>query len=181
MADKLIGPHVYDGYGISARDRLVFALVTPDFSGTIEYMMCRFAYIYDGSILFGIYGSDGSLIATTSEFVGMPTANQTFPLVAPLKISPGSQYYVGYLTNNTGSPICSPSAAGSVIYKSYIYNGSMPTSMGTGWSEFQNRYPLQISGWGTIASGGAGRLIGSKSRLIGGPSPLIGGPSPLIG
>lgn len=149
-------------------------------SGIANQMKMRLAY-QSGSVVMGIYadadGSPGGLLTTSGSF--SPSAVDVDVAVPPVSIVADTFYWLACITSaNLYYGSVSPNYGGLAKYGTFEF--VLPDPAGAG---FESRsYSVAISCWGELATGGAGRLIGTgNSRLIGGRSPLIGGRSPLIG
>ena len=121
-----------------------------------------------------VYGSAG--MYTSRTFIERENVPSGVSVFDGLSIPVYAGDFLALYRYSTGVMVIDGLGSGTYNVIGDAFTGS-PIS----YPNFNDSRSISMAAYGTLASGGAGRLIGAKSRLIGGPSPLIGGPSPLIG
>lgn len=169
---KLLGTEIYSNLRSDYNELLSSSFVC-DAPGSVDFFL---VYLKgNGAFHAGIYDSSRNLLADSGN-VPCSTGWNAAPLVSPVSVAVGASYHLAVLYD---SAACGYATIGGRTYRLAYSYGDLPEYLASPGVSFGAT--LSISAWGTLASGGAGRLIGGKSPLIGGRSPLIGSRSPLIG
>lgn len=134
------------------------------------------------AIISDVGGVPGNVLVQGGPVLLAVNGINYFDLPSEINIISGAYYWLGIICESINSQShrrnadCTTAGYGATgrTFATFSFQNNQPLG-GT----FLRNWPIAV--YGTLASGGAGRLIGAKSHLIGGPSPLIGGPSPLIG
>ena len=182
---KLIGDTTSGGTQSGATNRLWIIKFAADHSGTVTQMKVYTVNPGTGNFVsVAIYSDvDGSPTSLLSHVDDVPLVWENTIEIPQINISAGMSYWLAAVRS---SGDLSYESGGTSRYANITYSSfEFPDPMG-GLEFFDRTRKFRLSGWGTLATGGTGRLIGGpgKHPLISGPGkhPLIScGGNPLIG
>jgi hypothetical protein len=178
MVDFLVGDEFTAGM-VTIRYRVICVKMGAQNSGLLSHIKIKLngnATIY--AAIYSVVGDYPDALLSISGAASCVSGENYIQMISPVNIVAGVKYCMCiYTASYVGLVYASGSASNFMIDDEAL---PFPDVFWPKKVRVSTRY--YIAGYGTLASGGAGRLIGTgNSRLIGGRSPLIGGRSPLIG
>lgn len=172
MADvKLAGYNDPLWSDLLGSDIVVYTKVISDVSGVGSSLRVTGMYSptpIKAAVLNDNWGVPGAVLASVT---GYTTRGQVNILnISNINIESGITYWLSMIVN-AANAVGEQRNEGYTLRRFVEYDTFEFSSDPTGLSYVNRYYGLTV--WGTLASGGAGRLIGPSHR-IGGASPLIG-------
>lgn len=105
---------------------------------TVTYMQIYMGSGTNGNAVLGIYsdngGSPGTLL-TQSSAMQLTSGWNTFA-VNPVYLTPGNYWLSASMDGNTDNFWYSNASGGGLLFKTYSYNGSMPSAPGSGFTGY---------------------------------------------
>lgn len=176
MADtKLFGNDEIGGTTVSSTNKLRMQRFQAIESGTCSEIRIYLRSAFRGRVaIYSDINSTPNTLLSNSNYVELMASEgwETAP-IPTCNIVAGEWYWLAFAVGAYSNVKITSSARVTALSKiiSYSEPYSFPNPAGGGYDAWY--YNVGIAAWGTLAAGGAGRLIGPSHR-IGGPSPLIG-------
>jgi hypothetical protein len=155
-------PDLSVGDSLSVADRFRLEKFTSSQTGIVtQIRFYRWSY---GYIKFAMYADSGgtpsTLLGQCDPYLAATSGINTTSLQSPIPIGAGNAYWIAYNSSNTVMRMKYTSSGGPMWTKDAEYDDfSFPNPAGSGFSEI--KYTMMAACWGTLATGGTGRMIGS--------------------